>query len=95
MAAVYWNKAFRDISGYTDEEIARLPAPVSYYDSDDLERIKQRIQERSTSGVIDVEVHLICKDGSRIHTECRVSFIADDENKAKVYCLYWTGYHRA
>lgn len=81
--AVYWNKAFRDISGYSDAEIARLPAPVSYYDSDDLERIKNNMQEHSAADVLDIEAHLVCKDGSRVHAEYRISSIADDENKSK------------
>ncbi len=81
--AVYWNKAFRDTSGYTDEEIAGLPAPVSYYDSDTLQRIKNCMQENSTTGVLDIDAHFICKDGSRIHTEYRASYITDDENKPK------------
>ena len=79
--AVYWNKAFRDTSGYSDEEIARLPAPVSYYDSDDLERIKNIMQESPTPAVLDIDAHLVCKDGSRIHTEYRASYITNDENK--------------
>jgi len=36
--AIRWNKAFRDLTGYTDEEIRNLKAPESYYDKYDLEK---------------------------------------------------------
>ena len=32
---VKWNKAFRDISGYTDEEISKKKAPDEWYDEED------------------------------------------------------------
>ena len=40
-----WNRAFRDVSGYTNEEIARLPAPASYHSPEDLERAGAFIQK--------------------------------------------------
>ena len=42
--AVQWNKSFTKISGYIDDEIAKLPAPGSYYSSKDLERAGKFIQ---------------------------------------------------
>ena len=39
--AIRWNQSFRKISGYTDEEIATIPAPASYYSAEDLERAKE------------------------------------------------------
>jgi CheY-like chemotaxis protein len=36
--AIRWNKRFREVSGYTDEEITDLKAPVSYYSPEDLEK---------------------------------------------------------
>ena len=36
--AIRWNQAFNDITGYTDEEIAGMPVPNSYYSPEDPER---------------------------------------------------------
>ena len=43
--ALRWNRAFREISGYTDEEIAGMPVPASYYGPEDLERAAIFIQD--------------------------------------------------
>ncbi len=81
--ALRWNDSFRDISGYSDEEIATLPALTTYYGSDDLERagvfIKKVLKEGS--GTIDLE--LICKDGRKVPMEYRVSVINDEQGNAK------------
>ena len=37
--AILWNRAFNNITGYTDEEIAGMKAPDSYYSKADLERV--------------------------------------------------------
>ena len=34
--SVRWNRSFREVSGYSDEEIATLPAPASYYSEEDV-----------------------------------------------------------
>ncbi len=81
--AVKWNKAFREISGYTDEEIAQLPAPDSYYRPDDLKKANQFIQSVFTAGSSTIELDLICKDGHAVPTEYRVSMIRDDLGNPK------------
>ena len=67
--AVRWNEAFRKISGYTDEEIASLPAPVSYYEADDLERAAQATTALATAGKTSVELGLVSKDGRKTQFE--------------------------
>ena len=44
--AIRWNRAFREISGYSDAEIAELPAPASYYGPDDLVRAATFVEIR-------------------------------------------------
>jgi PAS domain S-box-containing protein len=83
--AIRWNKAFTDISGYTDEEIAGLPAPASYYSSEDLERAAAFIQNVLKEGVGTIELELICKDGRKVPTEYRVSLINDDQGEPKYF----------
>ena len=39
---VRWNKAFKDISGYTNDEISNLKAPDSYYSMEKAIRILHR-----------------------------------------------------
>jgi PAS domain S-box-containing protein len=73
-----WNKAFREISGYSDEEIASMKAPDDWYSDDDLKRaetVTQKIfrDERGT-----VEMSLITKDKRKIPTEYSASLIRDD-----------------
>jgi len=79
--AVRWNKRFREISGYTDEEIAAMKAPDSYYSPEDLEKAADVINNILNKGQGTVEISLICKDGRKIPTEYIASVITDEETK--------------
>jgi PAS domain S-box-containing protein len=79
--AIRWNKTFRDIVGYADEEIASLPAPASYYSPDDIERAIPFVEKVMTEGTGTIELNLICKDGRRVPTEYRVAAIHDQDGK--------------
>ena len=83
--ALRWNKTFRDIVGYTDEEIAKLPAPASYHSPDDLKRAGIFIQEVLSKGNGTIRLELICKDGHKVPTEYSVSVINDDQGKPKYF----------
>jgi len=76
--AVRWNRAFSEVSGYTDEEIAELPAPGSYYDPEDLDRAKPFIEHVLKEGIGTIELDLVCKDGRRVRTEYSVSVVHDE-----------------
>jgi PAS domain S-box-containing protein len=78
-----WNKAFRDISGYSDEEIASLLAPLSYYSPEDLERALPFVEQVTEEGSGTIELSLVCKDGREIPTEYSVSAIYDEEGRVK------------
>ncbi len=81
--ALRWNRAFREASGYSDDEIAKLPAPVSYYSPADIERAAPFIQSVIESGTGSIELELICKDGRKVPTEYRVSVIRDEDGEAR------------
>jgi len=81
--AIRWNKAFRVISGYSDEEILAMRAPDSYYDEKSLQRAAEAtriIEEKSTSYV---NMDLITKDGNSIPFEYIGSNITDEEGNLK------------
>lgn len=84
--AVRWNKAFKDISGYTDEEILNLKAPDAYYDEKDLERINVESTKILATGSGTLELKLICKDGNTVPFEYKVSLI-NDAGKPKYFIL--------
>jgi len=81
--AIRWNQTFKEISGYTDEEIARMPAPASYYSSNDLKKAEIFTQKVLKEGSGTIELELICKDGRKVPTEYRVSVINDDQGAPK------------
>ncbi len=81
--ALRWNKAFRDISGYSDKEIAKMPAPVSYYSTEDLGKATPFVENVLKEGTGTIELDLICKDGKKVPTEYVVSSVNDDEGKIK------------
>ena len=83
--AIYWNQAFKDITGYTDREIEKMQTPESYFGSKDLERVSICIKEVMETGTGTIELDLICKDGNKIPFEYNVSVIMDDGGKPKYF----------
>jgi PAS domain S-box-containing protein len=81
--AIRWNKAFRDITGYTDEEIASLKAPNSYYSQENLKKAASTTESVMLNGMAKIELHLICKDGRIIPTEYNVSLMPDKNGEPK------------
>jgi diguanylate cyclase (GGDEF)-like protein/PAS domain S-box-containing protein len=81
--AIRWNKAFTDISGYTDKEVAALPAPSSYYSSQDLELASCAIQTVLKGTPMSIELALIRKDGHKIPTEYQASLFSDEKGSYK------------
>ncbi|MDH3972822.1 MAG: PAS domain S-box protein [Deltaproteobacteria bacterium] len=81
--ALRWNSAFRDSSGYSDEEIAAMKAPHEWYDAQDLERASEATERIMKEGKGKAEMSLITKDGKRIPTEYNASIIRDEEGRPK------------
>jgi PAS domain S-box-containing protein len=82
---ILWNRAFNDITGYSDEEIAGMVAPDSYYRPEDLERADICIQEALEKGIGTIELGLICKDGRKVPTEYKVSLIKNQEGRPEYF----------
>ncbi|MBD3285390.1 PAS domain S-box protein [candidate division WOR-3 bacterium] len=78
-----WNKAFREKSGYTDEEISSMKAPDDWYDEEDLKRAAETARTVFELGHGTVEISLIKKDGSKIPTEYAGSLVKDNRGKPK------------
>ncbi len=81
--AIRWNSKFREISGYTDEEIVDLKAPDFYYSPEDLEKAAAATKDILSKGQGKVEMSFICKDGRKIPTEYLASAIKDEKNNIK------------
>ncbi len=81
--AIRWNKAFTNISGYTDEEVAALPAPDSYYSSQDLDAASSATQSVLEGNPMSIEMELICKDGHKVPTEYQASLFSDEKGTYK------------
>ena len=76
--AIRWNNAFKEISGYSDEEIRKLKAPDSYYDDHDLKLAASAIEKMIKEGEALLGIDLITKDGRKIPFEYIGSSINDD-----------------
>jgi len=81
--ALLWNKSFEIISGYSEEEIAHLKAPDSYYSKEDLKKAQDHLERMLNGGSGTVELQLICKDGRRVLTEYSTSVLKDIEGHPK------------
>ena len=80
--AVRWNEAFRRLSGYTDDEIAALPAPVSFYSAEELDKASDAIGEVLAGGTATVALGLIAKDGQVVQTEYIAAPLAGENGGA-------------
>ena len=81
--AIRWNKSFREISGFSDVEIASMKAPNSYYNEDDLKRAVEATETIKKEGQAIVEMNLITKNGRSIPFEYLGSTIVNEEGSIK------------
>lgn len=77
--AIRWNKAFNEISGYTDKEIVSMKAPDSYYSQEDLIKSEKAIRNAIETGNTIVQMELITKHGEKIPFEYLGSIITNDQ----------------
>jgi len=80
---IRWNKAFKEISGYSDEEISKMMVPDSFYDKHDLEHAATATKKIIEGGEALFEMDLIRKDGRKIPFEYQASSINDDQGNLK------------
>ncbi|MHC4143633.1 MAG: PAS domain S-box protein [Planctomycetota bacterium] len=72
---IIWNKSFSNISGYSDEEIAAMKAPDSWYSKEDLTKAAAATLEISREGYSTLEMSLKTKSGDTVPFEYRASMI--------------------
>jgi PAS domain S-box-containing protein len=78
-----WNRAFREVSGYTDEEIADRKAPDDWYNEEDLRRAVAATQEVLQAKQTTLEMSLLTKDGRAISTEYVGTILKDAEGNPR------------
>jgi PAS domain S-box-containing protein len=78
-----WNRAFREISGFTDEEIAGKKAPEDWYGEEDLKHAEAATERVLEEGRSTLEMALMTKNGRSIPTEYTGSLIRDVEGRPK------------
>lgn len=83
--AIRWNKAFRKISGYSDEEIASLKVPDTYFSNEDLNKTISFVKKVLKKGTGKIELELVSKDGSLVPTEYLVSVVKNEEDSSNYF----------
>jgi PAS domain S-box-containing protein len=76
-----WNRAFRDISGYTDGEIMLLSTLESYFCKDDLKRGNSFLEELLQGNTSSIEAELLCINGRKVPVEFRVTIIKNKQGQ--------------
>ncbi|MDH4035131.1 MAG: PAS domain S-box protein, partial [candidate division Zixibacteria bacterium] len=80
---IRWNKAFSEVSGYSDDEILTMKAPDDWYSKEELAGAAVALGKVASEGHATVEMSLITKDGRRIPTEYRASMMSDEHGNPK------------
>lgn len=60
-----WNKNHETVPGYTTEEMLSM-YPLNFFDGEEKELIRERIEKVFTDGYADVEANFVTKDGRKI-----------------------------
>ncbi len=85
--ALRWNKAFNEVSGYSDKEVSSMKAPNSYYNEEDLKRASKAIEKLIEEGSAKVELSLITKDGKSVPFEYYATLIKSINGEPLVVSL--------
>ncbi|MFW9888397.1 MAG: PAS domain S-box protein, partial [Candidatus Thorarchaeota archaeon] len=81
--AIRWNKSFRETTGYTDDEIASLPAPDAYLDDESFKEVLALRQKVINGESVTVELTLITKEGKALPFEFTGSAMFDEQGRLK------------
>ncbi len=77
-----WNKHFAEVSGYSDDEIARMKAPEDFYSEADIAKAKSVMSTALAEGSSKVEISLITKQGALIPFEYNATAIESADGKS-------------
>jgi PAS domain S-box-containing protein len=77
---LYWNKAVKDVTGYSDQEVA-LKKPTDFFSVKDIVPISGAILRIFRDGFAKQEADLVLKDGRKIPYELTGSVLRDGKGK--------------
>jgi PAS domain S-box-containing protein len=83
---VRWNRVFREVSGYSDAEIAGMTAPTDFYQAEDLDIAKGALQTLADTGYARVDLPLLSKEGKKIPYEYVVTMIHLSNENSSLAC---------
>jgi two-component system cell cycle sensor histidine kinase/response regulator CckA len=83
---VRWNREFREVSGYSDAEIAGMTAPDDFYETEDLEIAHGALSELAETGYARVDLPLLTKEGKKIPYEYAVTMIVLTDGATSLAC---------
>ncbi len=76
-----WNQHLKDVTGYTDDEIAEMH-PTNFVPGEDTEMVEQTVKTVFEEGTTEIrETHLITKDGERVPHEVNGSLLRDSDGE--------------
>jgi PAS domain S-box-containing protein len=75
-----WNKEFRDATGYSDKEIAKMSV-TGFFSGKDLVRVADAIRKGIGKGSAKVSANVIAKGGQRLPTEFSGAVMRDPKGK--------------
>ncbi|MBN2843598.1 MAG: transporter substrate-binding domain-containing protein, partial [Sedimentisphaerales bacterium] len=84
--AIRWNKSLVELSGYNDDELARMKMPDELYSYKDTLIAVDAVQKAIEQGQSSCAIELITKAGKKIATEYRLSRM-DNENGTILYLV--------
>ena len=83
---VRWNRVFREVSGYSDAEIAEMKAPDDFYTAEDLQIAHGALSALASTGYARVELPLLTKEGRKVPYEYAVTMIDLSDGGVSLAC---------
>ncbi|MDX2472776.1 MAG: PAS domain-containing protein, partial [Candidatus Krumholzibacteria bacterium] len=83
---VRWNRVFREVSGYSDDEIAGMKAPDDFYEERDLEIAASALGMLSNTTCVRIDLPLLNKKGMKIPYEYALTIIDSGDGEASLAC---------
>ena len=78
---IRWNKHFTEMSGYLDEQIAKMSVPFDLHSENDIWQAQDAVAKIFTDGQCRVELSLITKNGTVIPFEYVVTNVETEDGK--------------
>ncbi|MBD3186212.1 GAF domain-containing protein [Candidatus Bathyarchaeota archaeon] len=74
---LWWNRAFKDITGFDDDTIRSMHAPDDFLTQESIEHLAQTEEAFRKHGKITIDIDLITETGDAIPIECNASLKED------------------